>query len=471
MSPSESVDRLLDVASKVKNLATFAPWSTEIETSAGLKSDWKPQPHLTFLADRVQARILAARAGDPRNILVIEAPPRHGKSELISKRLPAWFIARWPAKKILLSSYSADFARLWGRRARNILEAKAIELGIRVSDSQSAASDWEIEGHGGGMATTGIGGPLTGRGADLLIVDDPIKNAEEAESVVTRESHWDWWQTTASTRIEPGGCAIVMATRWNRDDLIGRILNKHPHQVERITLPAIAGFDDALGRSPGEALWPNRWPLEALDAKRGAMSRVWWEALYQQNPIAAGETEFAESWFADSWFEKWPDNLLLKVMALDPSKGRDSKRSDFQAVIKLGIGADDCLYVQADLKRRPIPQMVADVVQIYRDFQPHGFCLESNAWQDLLAPDFAEEFTRQDVLAPEVFQISNQVNKLVRIRRLAGYMPKGRMRFKSDCPDTKILIDQLIDFPNGTFDDGPDALEMAVRLAEQLTAG
>lgn len=450
------------LADKIRRLRGFAEWSSD-----GL---WTPTRHLVFLADRIQRRIELARAGDKKNILIIQAPPRHGKSELTSKRLPAWFLSRWPREQVILASYGHDFARVWGRRVRDVIESKAKILGIKISSAQSSASDWELE-TGGGMATTGIGGPLTGRGAKLLIVDDPIKNAEEAESPAIRESHWDWWQTTASTRIEPGGCAIVMMTRWNRDDLIGRIQANQPDQCEVISLPAISGEVDALGRAPGEPLWPERWPLHALRVKELSMARSWWAAMYQQDPIASGETEFLSKWFTDAWFEQWPLNMIVKTMVLDPSKGKNDKTADYQAVVKLGIDSSDTLYVQADMKRRPIGQMIADTVDIYRDWQPHAFGLECNSWQDLLAPDFAEEFKRQGVLAPEVWQINNTVNKQVRIRRLAGYLANGRMRFKKDCPGTKILVDQLIDFPAGTHDDGPDALEMAIRLAEQLCNG
>lgn len=455
-----AAESLINLAAKIRKLDKFAIWSSD--------GDWIAAPHLLFMAQKIQNRIELARQGDPKNILILQAPPRHGKSWLVSKYLPAWYLSRWPKEQVLLTSYAHEFARIWGRRVREVVSYKSDQLGIRISSTQSAASDWEIEG-GGGMATTGIGGPLTGRGTRLLIIDDPIKNSEEAESVAVRESHWDWWQTTASTRIEPGGCAIVMMTRWHRDDLIGKILNKQPEQCEVISLPALAGENDMLGRLPGQSLWPERWPVKLLESKKLSTSRSWWEALYQQNPIASGESEFSESWFVDSFFEQWPNNLILKSMALDPSKGKDGKRADYQALIKLGIGSDDVLYVEADMQRRPIPQMVADTVAAYKDFRPHVFGLESNAWQDLLAPDFSEEFRNQGVIAPDVWQVNNTVNKLVRIRRLSGYLAQGRIRFKANCPSTKILIDQLIDFPNGTHDDGPDALEMAIRLAEEIS--
>lgn len=167
----------------------------------------------------------------------------------------------------------------------------------------------------------------------------------------------------------------------------------------------------------------------------------------------------------------WPVNPVLKTMALDPSKGKSDKTGDYQALIKLAIDAEDILYVQARLRRQPIAQMVSDTVDVYRDFEPQAFGLEGNAWQDLLQPDFQEEFKEQSVLAPDVWLLNNSVNKDVRIRRLGGYLAHDRVRFKQDCPDTQLLIDQLLDFPSGEHDDGPDSLEMAIRLAEQLTMG
>lgn len=185
--------------------------------------------------------------------------------------------------------------------------------------------------------------------------------------------------------------------------------------------------------------------------------------------------EFPHTWFEDIWFENWPVNTVVSTMALDPSKGKSDKTGDYQALVKLAVGTDDCLYVQARMRRQPIDQMVADAVAEYSEFRPQAFGIEGNAWQDLLQPDFTEEFKKQGVLAPDVFLINNSVNKVVRIRRLGGYLSTKRIRFKKDCPDTAILVNQLRDFrgdaPSGVHDDGPDSLEMAIRLAEQITSG
>ena len=198
------------------------------------------------------------------------------------------------------------------------------------------------------------------------------------------------------------------------------------------------------------------------------------ERLYGGNWKERPETgEFPFHWFDGRWFERWPNEsgLIIKTLALDPSKGKSDKTGDYSAYIKLAIDKEDTLYVQANMRRRPIAQMVADGVDTFRQFRPHAFGLEGNAWQDLLQPDFAEEFKRQGVIAPEVWLMNNQVNKDVRIRRLGGYLAHDRVRFMADCPDTQLLVDQLLDFPSGEHDDGPDAMEMAIRLAEQLTTG
>lgn len=198
---------------------------------------------------------------------------------------------------------------------------------------------------------------------------------------------------------------------------------------------------------------------------------------YDRNRLLGGnwkerpETgEFPFHWFDKKWFDKWPldDAILVKTMSLDPSKGRSDRTGDYQAYVTIAIDQEMVIYVQANVQRQPIDQMVADGVDIYRRFKPHAFALEANAWQDLLKPDFAAEFQKQGMVAPEVWLLNNQVNKHVRIRRLAGYLAHDRVRFKADCPGTQLLVDQLLDFPAGEHDDAPDALEMAIRLAEQV---
>ena len=397
-------------------------------------------------------------------------PPRHGKSELISRYLPAWFVGTFPDRKVILVTSEADFAADWGRQARAALEENAGLFGVAIDQESRAANRWNIKGREGGMRTAGVGGPITGKGADLLIVDDTIKNAEEAVSETYRDKNWDWWQTTAYTRLEPEGAAIVVHSRWHTDDLIGRILKESKEQWRVINLPALAEENDPLGRQPGEALWPERFPKAALENIRDNQALYWWSALYQQRPTKHGTIEWPGEYFDDGiWFDEWPLAPLLKVVALDPSKGK-TERSDYSAVVMVGEDLDGTLWVEADIERRPVGQIVASAAEICRDFQPEGFGLEINSWQDLLAQPFLERFRELGLVHLPIECIHNRVAKEVRIRRLDALLRARRMRFRTT-RGTRLLVSQLKEFPLAVHDDGPDALEMGVRLLEHYKSG
>ena len=180
-------------------------------------------------------------------------PPRHGKSEFVSKYCPAWFVKRYLDRRCLLAGYSDDFARKWGKAARSLVRQHGEHFGVSIDPDNDAGNDWSLDGFEGGMHTAGIGGPFTGLGAHYLVIDDPIKNADEALSDKIRESHWDWFSSTAWTRLEPGGVVVVMATRWHDDDLIGR-LHKRADELDGAPLwlhdddLAASGLPDQLHR-------------------------------------------------------------------------------------------------------------------------------------------------------------------------------------------------------------------------------
>jgi len=152
-------------------------------------------------------------------------PPRHGKSQLVSRFFPAWYIGTHPHNRIILASYEADFAAGWGRKARDLLEEHGPSLfGLKVSPDSSAASRWDLFNFDGGMNTAGVRGPITGKGGSVLIIDDPVKNDQEAMSPTYRESTWDWYRATFSTRVQNDGAIVLVMTRWHEDDLAGRLL-------------------------------------------------------------------------------------------------------------------------------------------------------------------------------------------------------------------------------------------------------
>ena len=229
----------------------------------------------------------------PGNLrLLISVPPRNGKSELVSHWTPVWYLSLLPTKKFIVVSYEATFAASWGRKARDSMLAASADLGVKVREDMQAADNWELA-EGGGMVTAGIGGPITGRGGDIIVVDDPIKNWEEANSLTVKEAQRNWWVTTLRNRLEPGASIVVIMARWTPDDLIGWLLRESGETWEYIAMPAIAEGQDVLGRQPGELLWPERWPADAVLKTRQGVGEDAWKSQFQQRPEqVAGDCYF-----------------------------------------------------------------------------------------------------------------------------------------------------------------------------------
>ena len=222
--------------------------------------------------------------------LIVTMPPRHGKSTMISYYFPTWYLGTHPDHRVMLASYEAELAASWGSKVRDALTAYGEDLfDITVNPASAAKDRWDVLDHDGGMVCVGVGGPLTGRGCDLMIIDDYIKNSEEARSQIIREKHWDWWTGTASTRLEPGAITVVLATRWHGDDLIGRLIDADPIGWEVIHFPAIATHDEEY-RKEGEALWPARFDVPAL--RRIQKRSPFWFCTPAETPILMSDWSY-----------------------------------------------------------------------------------------------------------------------------------------------------------------------------------
>lgn len=258
---------------------------------------WKRAPHLEVIESVV---LDAIKHG--RNV-IISVPVRHGKSELLSRWLPAWYLGTRPDHRIILATHEADFAASHGRFARDVLTEYGPDVfGIRVSPKSEAANRWDIAGHAGGMLTVGVGGSPIGRGANLMIIDDPFGKFEDAMSPLKRQRVQEWWTGTMASRVEPGGAVVLIMARWHEDDLAGFLLAEDPDNWHEVRLPAVADTDDdALGRSKGEALWPERWPIDELMARKRTVSLTLgdtvWLAQYQMDPRSPQGGMFPE----DRW--------------------------------------------------------------------------------------------------------------------------------------------------------------------------
>lgn len=334
-----------------------------------------------------------------------------------------------------------------------------------------------------------------------LIICDDLESDDQMRSAAARQRSRDWFQGSLMKAGTPETNVVHLATALHRDALamrlcrtpgwtsrVFRAILRWPaaislwHEWEAIyTAADRSDADRAAARfyrehqsemdEGAEVLWPELESLYTLMCMRAEGGRAAFEREKQNAPIAPEQCEWPEEYFDErAWFDEWPETLAIKTLALDPSKGADARRGDYSAFVMLAVDRRGVLHAEADLARRSVAQIVADGVALYRRFRPHVFGVEANQFQELLGGELAAEFRRQGVLAPGVQLIDNRVNKLVRIRRLGPYLAAGRLKFKSGSPLTLLLADQLRDFPAGDHDDGPDALEMAVRLAERFAA-
>lgn len=343
--------------------------------------------------------------------LAVFMPPRHAKSTMCSLSMPSWYLGKHPDHRVVLATHTANFAALWGRKVRDIVNEWGEPLfGINVRRDSKAANEWELDGHAGGMVAVGIGTALTGRGADLLCIDDPLADAEQALSPTIREKQWDWYCSVAETRLEPRAVEVVLATRWHPDDLPSRIVNswkdsKLPYEV--IRLPAIAGENDPIGRQPGEALWPERYDLKDLEEKR-RKSSFWWDALYQQNPTPEGGAIFKVDWFKRfvtvdptegrmCWKLEDSGHLVFQpecvvFMIVDPALGKTMHGDDTAiGVFAYHQKTDSLLVLHMRAERIPVHEVVEQVEKTCAAWKAQFVGMEANGFQMLLAQSARRE--------------------------------------------------------------------------------
>ena len=283
-----------------------------LQTMPGYRMGWVHRRICGELDGFLQA---AAEGRSPR--LMITMPPRSGKSELASRRFPAYALGRYPDMSIIAASYSADLASRMNRDVQRIMDEDSYaalfpETRLNASNVRSVAhgsylrnSDiFEVVGRSGVYRSVGVGGGITGMGGTICILDDVIKDRASADSPTIRQNIWEWYTSTLYTRLAPGGGVIVMLTRWHEDDLAGRLLDAQARgegdQWRVVSFPAIAEEDEEFRRA-GEALHPERYPLEALLKIKAAIGSRDWAALYQQRPAPAGGAVFRAEWLGRTW--------------------------------------------------------------------------------------------------------------------------------------------------------------------------
>jgi hypothetical protein len=425
--------------------------------------------HLDII-DRIYQRIAAGE----RIRAMVTMPPRAGKSRRTSRWGPTWYLRRQPDHRFMLASYAAHLADDHGRWIRNTITEHAPTLGINLRYGSQAANRFDIEGHEGGMVTAGVGGPLTGRGAHVACVDDPFKGSEDAGSPTQRERVWDWWQSVLLTRLEPQGSVLLVNTRWDDDDLSGRLLKEEPDDWIVIDLPAIAlSDDDPLGRRPGEALWPERYNEDDYARIRKSVGeRVWW-ALYQQQPRPLEGGVWQWAWITANRCSPAAFrgvDLSRSLVAIDPSGGSGAA-NDETGIMAAGRDTAGELYLFADRSgRHGANAWGLEACLLAIDTDADAFVVETNfggdmtrqvliqAWQEL-----ERRGRTQGRPMPRIIEVNAKQGKRLRAEPIAQLYELGRVHHVGEFPD---LERQMVTWIPGM--DSPDRMDAAVHALTEL---
>lgn len=412
--------------------------------------------------------------------LIITMPPRHGKSELASRRFPAWFLGKDPYRHMIFATYNDEFAQDFGRHVRDTMKSDAFRQVFPLCNLKagSQASD-RIQTEEGGIAVfVGRGGSLTGRGADLLIIDDPIKDREEADSKTLREKLWGWFTDVAMTRLMTAGAKVVIImTRWHEDDLVGRLTDpKNPCYVQSeaenwkvLSLPAIAVNDDPMGRQPGEPLWPERFGLDFLNqAKR--LNPKGFSALYQGSPSPDDGDYFKREWLKFYTPSELPRNLRYYV-ASDHAVSKDQER-DATILLPVGVDEYDNIWVLPDVwwRREDTENVVEGMIDMMQRRNPLLWWAESGHITKSIGPFLRKRMSERQIYCA-IDEVVPTKDKQTRAQSIRARMSMGKVyfpRFASWWPDAQ---DELLKFPSSTHDDFVDALaHIGMGLDKQIRA-
>lgn len=417
--------------------------------------------------------------------VIITMPPRHGKSERVSKKFPAWHVGRNPEDEIILASYSVDLSRGFSRIARDTLMEHKSVFGVEIDKNNQSAESWGIAGHRGGVTAAGVGGPITGKGARIAIIDDPVKNAEEANSEVMREKIWEWYQSTLYTRLTPDGRIIVVMTRWHEDDLVGRLLKKEREEIEAgthigerwtvINFPAVAEENDYLGREPGEPLWPEfGFTKERLAEIFSEVGSYVANALYQQRPNAAGGTIFKRIHFRYFREETIHNAVYLIVgekrylkrdcwsfQTVDTANSEKTINDYFVVSTWYVTPQKDILWYDAYRTHVTGPDQKPLMKEQNYRYRPRFQAIEDKTF----GTNLIQECKREGMT---IRPVKVDKDKVTRSLPIAARYEVGKVWHRENMPNLTDVEDELLSFPRGKHDDVVDTASMAGEIVHSI---
>ena len=399
--------------------------------------------------------------------LIINMPPRHTKSEFGSYLLPAWLMGQRPSLKIIQATHTAELAQRFGRKVRNLMDLapyKGVFPDVELKADSKAAGRWDTNA-GGEYFAAGVGGAMTGRGADLLIIDDP-HSEQDAYSEVALENCWEWYLGGPRSRLQPGGAVVLIMTRWSTKDLTGRLLNAMGKDVkgdkwEVVEFPAI--FDQ--GEPNERPLWPEYWKLEELQAVRASISVPKWQAMYQQNPTADEGAIIPRDWWR-VWDKDTVPPLEYIIQSYDTAFSK-KETADYSAITTWGVfypvEGESAHIMLLDYKkgRWDFPELKRKAYEEHKYWEPDTILIEAKA----TGTPLTQELRRMGI--PVVnYTPSRGQDKVSRVHSVSPLFEAGFVW----CPETtwaEELIEEVAAFPLGEHDDAVDSMTQALMRFRQ----
>lgn len=422
--------------------------------------EYDQQPFHRLIVEKLEA----VERGEIKR-LMLNMPPRRGKSIHSSQYFPAWYLGRNPGKSVIGACHTVGLANEFSRKVRRIVTDPMNPFGLSVASDEGAVVQWGVEG-GGGYLAAGIGTGIAGRGAHLLLIDDPIKSRDQAFSKTYRDRVWEWYQFDARTRLSPDGAVILTATRWHDADLAGLLLKDMEaggDEWEVLSLPEVAGdgIPDALGREPGAVLWPSVYPLEKTRSVRETQPHVWFP-LFQQQPTAADGTLFTASMFDERSrfrFDELPE--FERVCQFVDSAFKDDVSADYSVIATWGVTENELWLLDIWRQRVQYPDLLQAIQDQYTKWE---------AWdvevfiENKASGQSAIQSLRRSTLIPVSEHEPGQQSKISRAQDASRFFRAGRIRIPMRADWVADWVNEHLRFPAGDNDDQVDTTSMAMRV-------
>ena len=435
-----------------------------IEFCKKMQPDYKVGRHHRILADQ-----LMALENGSKDRVCVNIPPRHGKSQLVSIFYPAWFLGRNPNKKVMMVSHTTDLAVDFGRKVRNLIATESYneifpEVALAV-DSKSAGR-WNTN-FGGEYFACGIGSALAGRGADLLLVDDPHSEQDVINgNFSVFEKAYEWFTFGARTRLMPGGRVAIVQTRWHMDDLTGRVTNdmvknEMADQYEIVEFPALLDSEDDDGKPITKPLWPEFFDLPALERTKASMPAFQWNSQYQQKPTAEEASIVKREWWG-RWPHDQPPHVEYVIMSLDAAAEKHN-RADYTALTTWGVffnedeNAHHLILLDSIKKRLEFPELKQLSMEEYTKWEPDAFIVEKKS----AGTAIYQEMRRMGLPVQEYTPHRGTGDKLARLNSVADIIASG-MTWVPSTRWADELVEEVAGFPFMSNDDLVDSTVMAL---------